>query len=106
VRGAGVTALAVLIVTAALAVLLAVVFHLAWPPVVVAILGTLPTLYLAWLAVPGVINPPDPRCREQAGLWPPGGVVGSGGAGRAQDDRLRPDAGGPRTAGRPAQYRI
>ena len=46
-RRAGVTALAVLLVTAALAVLLAVRYHLAWPPVVVAILGTLPALYLA-----------------------------------------------------------
>ena len=54
------TALAVLVVTAGLAVLLAVLFHLAWPPVVVAIVGTLPTLYLAWLAVPGVISPPGP----------------------------------------------
>jgi len=48
-----VTALAVLLVTAAAAVLLAVVTHTAWPPVVVAILGTLPALYVAWLAVPG-----------------------------------------------------
>src|SRR5260370_37533439 len=54
VRRARVTALAVLIVTAALAVLLAVLSHLAWPPVVVAILGTLPALYLAWLAVPAL----------------------------------------------------
>ena len=59
-RRARVTALAVLIVTAALAVLLAVLSHLAWPPVVVAILGTVPALYLAWLAVPGVISPPGP----------------------------------------------
>ena len=59
-RRAGVTALAVLLVTAALAVLLTVRYHLAWPPVAVAILGTLPALYLAWLAVPGVISPPEP----------------------------------------------
>lgn len=59
-RRAGVTALAVLLVTAALAVLLAVRYHLAWPPLVVAILGTLPALYLAWLAVPGVISPSEP----------------------------------------------
>jgi hypothetical protein len=59
-RRAGLTALAVLIVTAALAVLLAVLFHLAWPPVLVAILGTVPALYLAWLAVPGVVSPPGP----------------------------------------------
>jgi hypothetical protein len=49
----------VLAVTAALAVLLAVLFHLAWPPVLVAIVGTLPALYLAWLAVPGVVSPPE-----------------------------------------------
>ena len=54
------TALAVLAVTAALAVLLAVLSHLAWPPVVVAILGTVPALYLAWAALPGAILPPEP----------------------------------------------
>ena len=47
-----------LVVTAALAVLLAVLSHLAWPPVVVAILGTMPTLYLAWAALPGAIKKP------------------------------------------------
>lgn len=62
-RRAGVTALAVLLVTAALAVLLAVRYHLAWPPVVVAILGTLPALYLAYLAVP----PPEPAAVEKPG---------------------------------------
>jgi hypothetical protein len=72
-----VTALAVLIVTAALAVLLAVLFHLAWPPVVVAILGTVPALWLAWLAVPGVISPPEPGAAKKpaygrlAGQWAP-----------------------------------
>jgi len=35
-------ALGVLLVTAALAVLLAVLSHLAWPPVVVTILGAMP----------------------------------------------------------------
>ena len=50
------TALALFVVTAALAVLLAVLFHLAWPPVLVSIVGTVPALYLAWLAVPGVIS--------------------------------------------------
>jgi hypothetical protein len=54
------TALALLAVTAAPASLLAVRYHLAWPPVLVTILGTVPALYLAWLAVPGVISPPEP----------------------------------------------
>ncbi len=49
-----------LAVTAALAVLLAVKYHLAWPPVLVAILGGLPALYLAWAALPGAISPPGP----------------------------------------------
>jgi hypothetical protein len=52
-------AVAVLVVTAAAAVLLAVVSHLAWPPVVLGILCTFPALYLAWLAVPGVVPPPE-----------------------------------------------
>ena len=55
-RHAGWIALAVLGMTAALAVLLAVLSHLAWPPVLVSITGTLPALYLAWLAVPGVVS--------------------------------------------------
>jgi hypothetical protein len=72
-----VTALAVLIVTAVLALLLAVLSHLAWPPVLVAILGTVPALYLAWLAVPGVISPPGPGAVDKstpgrlAGRWAP-----------------------------------
>ena len=56
-RRAGVSALAVFAGTAALAVLVAVLSGLAWPPVIVAILGTVPALYLAWLAVPGAISP-------------------------------------------------
>ena len=54
-----------LVVTAALAVLLAVLFHLAWPPVVVAILGTVPALYLAWAALPGAISPPGPGAADK-----------------------------------------
>ncbi|MGH3288736.1 MAG: hypothetical protein ACRDPD_29340, partial [Streptosporangiaceae bacterium] len=65
-RRARLTALAVLIVTAALAVLVAALSHLAWPPVAVAILGTLPALYLAWLAVPGVVRPPEPAAEIPA----------------------------------------
>ena len=64
-RRAGVTALALLAVTAALALLLAVLSHLAWPPVLVSILGSVPALYLAWLAVPGVISPPEPGAAEK-----------------------------------------
>ena len=74
-RRAGVTALAVLAVTAALAVLLAVLSHLAWPPVVVAIVGTVPALYLAWLAVPGVISPPEPAAKGRPmAAWRGGGI--------------------------------
>jgi hypothetical protein len=56
----------VLVVTAVLAVLLAVLSHLAWPPVVVAILGTVPALYLAWAALPGAISPPGPGAADKA----------------------------------------
>jgi uncharacterized protein YidB (DUF937 family) len=51
--------------------------HLAWPPVLVAILGTVPALYLGWLAVPGVISPPGPGAAKKpvsarlAGRWDP-----------------------------------
>ena len=51
-RRVGVTALALLVVTAALAVLLAVLFHLAWPPVVVSIVFAVPALYLAYWRCP------------------------------------------------------
>jgi hypothetical protein len=34
--------------------------HQAWPPVLVSILLGAPALYVAWLAVPGVIGPPEP----------------------------------------------
>jgi len=60
-----VTALGVLAVTAALAVLVAVRYHLAWPPVLVAILGTVPALYLAWAALPGAISPPGPGAADK-----------------------------------------
>jgi hypothetical protein len=64
-------------VTAALAWRLTLSFHLAWPPVLVSIVGTLPALYLAWLAVPGVISPqessaPDkPAYGRPAARWNP-----------------------------------
>src|SRR5690349_4131596 len=64
VRRARVRAVAVLVVTAAAAVLLAVVSHQAWPPVVLGILCTFPALYLAWLAVPGVVSPPETGAAE------------------------------------------
>ena len=89
-----VTALALLAVTAAVAVLLAVRSHLAWPPVVVAVLGLPPCRPCTW---------PGPRCpagsarRNQVAVtsrplaaWQ---AVGCGGAGRASGDRRRPDAG-------------
>jgi hypothetical protein len=40
----GVTALALFVVTAVLAVVLAVLFYLAWPPVLVSVIGTVPAL--------------------------------------------------------------
>jgi uncharacterized protein YidB (DUF937 family) len=58
-RRAGVKALALLILTGALASLLAVWSDQAWPPVLVSVIGTLPGLYLAWLAVPGATWPPE-----------------------------------------------
>ena len=56
---ARVTVLTLFALTVALALLLAVRYRLAWPPVMVSILGGVPTLYVAWLAVPGVISPPE-----------------------------------------------
>ena len=53
------TVLTLFAVTVALALLLAVRYRLAWPPVVVSILGGVPTLYVAWLAVPGVVSLPE-----------------------------------------------
>jgi hypothetical protein len=79
-RRAGLTALALFAVTAVLAVLLAVRYHLTGPTVVVAILGGVPTLaalYLAWAALPGAISPPEPGAVKQpaygrlAGRWDP-----------------------------------
>ena len=48
------TVLAVLIVTAGLAVLVAVLSGLAWQPVVITIVIAVPALYVGLLAVPGV----------------------------------------------------
>ena len=76
-RRAGVTALALLAVTAAVAVLLAVLYHLTGPTVAVAILGTVPALYLAWAALPGAVSPPEPGVVNKpafgrpAGQWDP-----------------------------------
>jgi hypothetical protein len=70
-----VTALALFAVTAALAVLLAVLSHQAWPTVLVSILFGVPALYVAWLAVPGVISSPEPAKKlaygRPAALWNP-----------------------------------
>ena len=69
--------MALFVVTAALALLLAVRYHLAWPSVLVAIGGTVPALYVAWLAVPGVRSPPEPAIPgklargRQAAQWNP-----------------------------------
>ena len=78
-------------VTVALALLLAVRYRLAWPPVAVSILGGVPTLYVAWLAVPGVLSPPISG-HGHTSLWPPGGAMGSSGTRRAPGDGRRPDA--------------
>jgi len=69
-----VTALVLLAVTAALAVLLAVRYHLTGPTVTVAILGTVPALaalYLAWAALPGAISPPEPGAVEKPAFGRP-----------------------------------
>ena len=68
-RRAGIIALVVLVVTAGLAVLVTVMSHQAWPPVVVATLGAIPGLYLAWRALPGGVDRP-PRDRP-VGQWNP-----------------------------------
>ena len=70
-RRAGVTALALFVVTVALAVLLAVLFHLAWAPVLVSVVGTVPALYLAWLAVPGAISQKKLAYGRRAAQWTP-----------------------------------
>jgi len=72
-----VTALAVLIATAGLAVLVAGLTDQAWPPAVIAVTGTFPALYLAFLAVPGVVSPSEPATTgkpvfgRQAARWDP-----------------------------------
>ncbi len=61
-----------LALTAALALLLAVLSHQAWPPVLVSILLGGPALYVAWLAVPGVIGATKrPVYGRLAGRWDP-----------------------------------
>jgi hypothetical protein len=76
-RRAGVKALALLAGTVSLALLVAILSRQAWPPVLVAILGTLPALYLAWLAVPGVAGPAESGAvgvlahGRRAGRWDP-----------------------------------
>ena len=69
------TALALFAVTAALAVLLAILCHQAWPPVLSSISLGVPTLYVAWLAVPGVISSPEPAKKlaygRPAAQWNP-----------------------------------
>jgi hypothetical protein len=76
-RRARATALVLFAVTAALAILLAVQYHLAWQPVVVATLGTVPALYLAWAALPGALGPAEPAVPGKpaygrlAGQWEP-----------------------------------
>jgi hypothetical protein len=78
-------------VTVTLALLLAVVSHQARPPVLVSILLGVPTLYVAWLAVPGV-RLPGSAAAGKATRGRPATSVGFGGAGRASGDRRRPDA--------------
>ena len=89
-RRAGVSALALFAGTAALAVLVAVLFHLAWPPWWWRS-WRMPALYLAWLAVPGVSSP-EPAAAEKPAHGRPARDVESGGAGRAPGDRRRADA--------------
>jgi hypothetical protein len=68
---AGVTALALLAVTAALAWRLALSFHLAWPPVLVSIVLGVPALYVGLLAVPGMISPPESAAADKPGYGRP-----------------------------------
>ncbi len=79
-RRAGLTALALLAVTAVLAVLLAVRYHLTGPTVVVTVLGGVPTLtalHLAWAALAGAISLSEsgavkkPAYGRLAGRWEP-----------------------------------
>jgi hypothetical protein len=76
-RRAGVTALALLAVTAALAWRLALSFHLAWPPVLVSIVLGVPALYVGLLAVPGMISLPESAAADKpahgrpAARWDP-----------------------------------
>ena len=103
-RRAGLTALILFAVTVAVAILLAVLFHLAWPPVLVAIAGTVPALYLAWAALPGALRPSElvapgkPTYGRLARQWKPQElgvhqVIGGGPmpayVGRAHDELLR-----------------
>jgi hypothetical protein len=62
---ARVTALVLFVAATTMAVLLAVLFHLAWQPVLIGILATVPLLYVAWLAVPGVIRQPEPTAANK-----------------------------------------
>jgi hypothetical protein len=52
-------ALTVLIAAAGLAVLVALITGQAWPPVVTGTIAALPGLYLAFLAIPGVVKPSE-----------------------------------------------
>jgi uncharacterized protein YidB (DUF937 family) len=72
-RHLAVAAVAVLAATAGFAVLVSVLTGEAWSPVVVAIIGTLPALYLAFLAVPGVVSPPGRAAvfGRPVGWWNP-----------------------------------
>ena len=76
-RHLAVTALAVLLATAGSAVLVSVLTDQAWPPAVIAIIGTVPALYLAFLAVPGVVSPSElatpakPVFGRPVGWWDP-----------------------------------
>src|ERR1700746_2998813 len=54
---AAITALILFAAAVTLALLLAVLSHQAWPPVLVSVLLGVPALYVAWLAVPGVRPP-------------------------------------------------
>jgi hypothetical protein len=59
-------------VTVTLAWRLAVFSHQAWPPVLISILLGMPTLYVAWLAVPGVMGVTKrPVHGRLAGSWDP-----------------------------------
>ena len=66
-----VAAVVLLAVTAVVDWWLTAHYHLAWPPVLVAIVGTVPALVMASLAIPGVIGPKKQVYGRRVRRWNP-----------------------------------